>query len=83
VFLLLVILAPAEGRHGLAVVGAAAVGFLLAALVWADAARPALARPAIRAASTAFATLTGAAFLYAVLYALDLLVAVERLLGEA
>ena len=83
VFALFVLIAPADGRGSIAVVALAAVAFLWVALVWADAARPALARPSLKALSTVVGTLTGAALVYAVLYALDLLAAVERLIGEA
>ena len=80
---LLVLIAPSEGRFALAAVSAAGLGFLAVALIWADASRPALSRPALRAVSTAVGTLAGAAILYLVLYSLDLLVAVESLLGES
>lgn len=83
VFVLFVLIAPSDGRGSIAVVALAAVAFLWTALVWADAARPALARPSLKALSTVVGTLTGLAIVYAVLYALDLLVAVERLIGEA
>lgn len=83
IFALLVLIAPGEGRGSLAAIGAAAIGFLVAILIWADASRPALARPALRVVSTAVGTLAGAAVLYVVLYALDLLIAVETLMGEA
>lgn len=83
VFALLVLVAPHEGRASIAAVAALGVGFLWAALVWADAARPALARPSLKAMSTIAGTLTGIALAYVVLYALDLLVAVERLIGDA
>ena len=83
VFVLLVVVAPHDGRGSIAALAALGVAFLWAALVWADAARPAFARPALRAASTVAGTLTGMALVYVVLYALDLLIAVERLIGEA
>jgi tetratricopeptide (TPR) repeat protein len=82
VFLLFVLIAPHDGRYPIAVVSISAVGFLWAVLVWADAARPALAQPSLRAVSTVVGTLSGAAIVYTVLYALDLLVAIERLMGE-
>ena len=83
VFAILVLVAPHEGRWSMAALGALGIAFLWAALVWADAARPALTRPSLRAVSTVAGTLTGMALVYVVLYALDLLVAVERLVGDA
>ena len=83
VFLLLVLIAPSDGRFALASIACAGIAILLAAVIWAEAARPAVTRPGLRVACTALGTAAGAAVLYVVLYALDLLVAVERLLGEA
>lgn len=80
VFALLVLVSPADGRYPIAVVGITALAFLWAAIVWTDAARPSLAR--LKTLSTAVGTLAAAAVAYTVLYALDLLVAVERLIGE-
>lgn len=74
----LVLIAPADSRGALAVVVTAGLAYLWVALLWAEAARPRLAGRAVRLASTFAATAGGAAVLYAVLYALDLLVAVER-----
>lgn len=81
-FALLVLIAPDEGRGSLAVLGASAILFLILSLLWVHAARPAFSRPALRVISTVMGTAAGAAVLYAVLYSLDLLVAVETLLGE-
>lgn len=74
----LVLIAPADARGSLAAVAAAGIAYLWAALLWVEAARLRLAGRAARLASTFAATAGGAAVLYAVLYALDLLVAVER-----
>ncbi len=76
---LLVLVAPGEARLPLALVIAAGLAWLLLAITWAEAAKPALAR--FRAAGALLATAGGAAALYVVLYALDLLVAVERVAG--
>ena len=83
IFALVTFLAPSDGRPALAAVAATSITFLWASIVWANAARPALARPALRALSAAAATVTGCAIMYVLLYALDLLIAVEKLLGEA
>lgn len=83
IFALVTFLAPADGRGSLAAVAATFILFLWLTLIWADAARPALARPGLRALSTIAATITGVAIVYVLLYALDLLIALERLIGEA
>lgn len=75
---IVVVIAPSDGRADLAAIAGASLAFLILALVWAEAARPALSRPLARAASAALATLAGAAMLYVVMYARDVLVAVER-----
>lgn len=83
VFALVVVIAPKDGRGSLAALAATFILFLWVTLIWADAARPAFARPALRALSTIGAAITGLAIVYVLLYALDLLIAVERLMGEA
>lgn len=75
----LVLIAPSDARLPLATVAIVGLVWLLLAITWAESAKPALARA--RAASALLATAGGAAALYVVLYALDLLVAVERIAG--
>ena len=79
VLAVLVLIAPADARTSLAIVVATGLAYLWVTLLWAEAVRPRLAGSrAARLGSTLVATAGGAAVLYAVLYALDLLVAVER-----
>ena len=66
----------------MAAIAAAGLGMLALALFWAEAARPAFTRPAARLAATGIATLAGAAVLYVVLYARDVLVAIEQVAGS-
>ena len=80
---ILVAITPSEGRLDLACVALAGLGMLVLSIFWAEAARPALARRGMRIAATGIATLAGAAVLYAVLYARDVLVALEQVRGSS
>ena len=77
----LALVAPSDARVPLLAIGSAGLAVLVAALVWAEAARPGATRPLARAAAALVATASGAAAIYAVMYALDVLVAVEKAVG--
>ena len=81
VLAMLVLIGPSDARLALALIGVAGLAYLWLVLLWAEAARLSLRGWASRAGTVAVALLGAGCVLYTVLYALDLLPAVEQLAG--